>query len=116
MSDKRSNNQAAVLMVTSHKMQPRKAPLNRTKQTELKEALDFAKNNGYIFAVYEKKDDNYVLFNECYLSDIDEHTPIMVKHECYGTDFNEFTTVDGNYCFRLHNNFNVPKIIPIIKR
>ena len=85
------------------------------KQVELKEALDFAKDNGYIFAVYEKKDDNYVLFNECYLSDIDEDVLITVEIVGTGISFREFTTVDGKHRFLLHNNFNVPKIIPIIR-
>jgi hypothetical protein len=86
------------------------------KETKLEEALDFAKENGYIFAVYEKQGENYVLFNECYLSDIEENTPITVRTDSNGTDFNRFETVDGNHCFVLHNNFNVPKIIPIIKK
>jgi hypothetical protein len=83
------------------------------KKVELKEALDFAKNNGYIFAVYEKRDDVYVLINECYLSDIEEHTEIIVKTGGFGTDFNRFMTADGMHCFQLHNNFNVPKTIPV---
>ena len=85
------------------------------KTVKLKEALEFAKENGYLFAVYEKKDDNYILFNEAYLSDIAEDTDIIVKTAGAATDFNEFTTADKQYCFRLHNNFNVPKIIPIIQ-
>jgi hypothetical protein len=86
------------------------------KTIKLKEALDFAKNNSYLFAVYEKQDDNYVLFNEAYMSDIAEDTDIIVKTIGAATDFNEFITADKQYCFRLHNNFNVPKIIPIISR
>ena len=83
---------------------------------KLKEALEFAKKNGYILAVYKKQDDNYVLFNEAYMSDIAEDTDIIVKTTGACTDFNEFITEDKQYCFRLHNNFNVPKIIPIIEQ
>ena len=85
------------------------------KTVKLKEALKFAKKNGYLFAVYKKKDDNYVLFNEAYMSDIAEDTDIIVKTTGAATDFNEFITEDKQYCFRLHNNFNVPKIIPIFQ-
>ena len=83
------------------------------KKITLEEALTFAKENGYVFAVYEKKDDVYVLFNKCYLSDIDEDTEIIVKTNGFGTNFNRFMTVDGQYCFVLHNTFNVPETIPV---
>ncbi len=93
-------------------IQRRRAPLNRTKTIQLKEAIDFARENGYLYAVYEKREDgNYYLINEAYLSDISETTPIIVKTDGSGTSFNEFTTADKTHCFRLHNNFNLPNMI-----
>ena len=85
------------------------------KIIKLKKALDFAKENGYIFAVYKKEDNNYIIQDEAYLSDIYESEEIIVKTTGAATDFNEFMTKDKEYCFRLHNNFNVPKIIPILQ-
>jgi hypothetical protein len=86
---------------------------------KLKEALTFAKDNGYVFAVYRKDGNNYLLHNEAYLSDIDENVNIVVKlrgHNFSDMDFNEFTTEGGEYLFKLHNNFNLPKLIPIIEK
>ena len=92
----------------------RRAPLNNTKKVKFKEAIDFAKENGYLFAVYENDGENFVLKNDAYLSRVHEQEEIVVKIVGSGVSFNEFETADGNHCFRLHNNFNVPKIIPII--
>jgi len=97
-------------------IQRRHAPLNRTKTVQFKEAVDFAEENGYLFAVYDKEGDNFVLKNDAYLSRVHERTEIVVNVVGSGISFNEFVTVDGQYCFRLHNNFNVPKVIPIIQR
>jgi hypothetical protein len=94
------------------------------KKTTLKEAMHFARENGYLFATYKykKQDDNYVLIDEAdtAMELAEEYIDIMVETSGQGiglqTDFNEFTSVDKQYCFRLHNNFNVPNIIPIIRR
>ena len=87
------------------------------KETTLKEAMHFARENGYLFATYKKRGDNYVLIDEAdtAMELAEEYIDIMVKTTGAATDFNEFTSVDKQYCFRLHNNFNVPKIIPIIR-
>ena len=86
------------------------------KTIKLKQAVEFTKNNGYLLAVYKKEDDAYRLYDPCHNDDIvDINTDIVVKTTGAATDFNEFTTKDKQYCFRLHNNFNIPKIIPIIK-
>jgi len=84
------------------------------KIRKLKEALEFAKNNGYLFAIYKKEGNNYKLYEACYTNNLDEDRNITVK--TVGTEifFNEFVTEDKNFCFRLHNNFNIPNIIPII--
>ena len=86
----------------------------KTRIVKFKEALTFAKENGYIFAVYKKEDNKYTIQDEAYMSDIYENENIIVDIVGEGISFNEFTTEDKEYCFRLHNNFNVPKIIPIL--
>ena len=88
------------------------------KKVKLNEALTFAKENGYLFAVYQKKENgNFHKVEEAIWDTLfSEDEEIMVKTTGASTDFNEFETVDGNWCFRLHNNFNTPNIIPVIKR
>ena len=86
------------------------------KKIQLNEAIEFARENGYLFAVYEKGEDgNFHIINEAYTTEVDPLTDIMVKTTGAATDFREFTTVDEKFCFRLHNNFNVPKVIPIFQ-
>ena len=87
------------------------------KIVKLKEAVKFVKNNGYLLAVYKKEGNNYKLYNDCYIVDVvNEDTDIIVKTTGAAIDFNEFITKDKEFCFRLHNNFNLPNIIPIIKK
>jgi len=87
------------------------------KTMQLKEAQRFAMENGYLLAVYKKEGDNYKLYNICYTVDtLDEDTLITVERVGTGVNFRAFTTVDKQFCFRLHSNFNVPNIIPIIER
>ena len=86
------------------------------KIVKLKKACQFAKDNGYLFAIYEKGENgNYILKNDCYI--LEEMNPyetdIVVNIVGAGIDLMEFTTIDEKYCFKLHNNFNVPKIIPV---
>ena len=88
-----------------------------TKKIQFKRALDFAKDNGYLYAIYEKRGENYELVADIHSLVFDdyitEETKIIVKTIGCATDFNEFITEDGQYCFRLHNNLNIPKFIPI---
>ena len=88
------------------------------KIVKLSKATNFAVNNGYLFAVYKKGEDgNYHKVEDCIWDTfIDPDWDIVVKTTGGATDFNEFVTADGEYCFRLHNNFNIPEIIPVIKR
>jgi len=97
-----------------------------TKIVKLKEATEFAKENGYLLAVYKRKQtkdyynivtNNYEFIDDCYPDTVplDIETDIIVSIVGCGLDFKEFTTADKQYCFILHNNFNVPKIIPIIQ-
>jgi hypothetical protein len=83
------------------------------KIIKLSEAVSFARDSGYIFAVYEKKDGKYIIHNECYLSDIEHDTDILVKTNGPYTDFKDFVTTDGRYRFLLHNTFNLKKSLPI---
>ncbi len=89
-----------------------------TKIIELKEAVEFAKENGYLYAVYTKNNDNYDLFLNCYDGEtVDEDSNIIVETTGEGDGlqlhFNKFTTEDGQFMFILHNNFNIPKVIPV---
>ena len=83
---------------------------------KLSEAVEFVKNNGYILAVYHLRDGNYHLLSFVLTNHLDPNTNIIVDTMGQGLDFNEFTTEDKEYCFRLHNNFNVPDIIPVFAR
>ena len=83
---------------------------------KLKKAMEFAKENGYLLAVYKKEGDNYKLYDNCHTVDIvDKDRLITAKTVGTGIDFKEFITEDKEFCFRLHNNFNLPDVIPIIK-
>ena len=85
------------------------------KVIKLKEAIEFVKNNGYLLAIYKKEGDNYKLYCDCYtVSDVDIEILVIVNTTGAATDFNEFTTKDKEYYFRLYNNFNIPNVIPII--
>ena len=92
------------------------------KIIKLEEALEFAKENCYLFAVYGKRDDGYHLIEDTYedddIVDVDSQINIIVKTTGEGMGlqihFNEFTTVDKQYYFILHNNYNISKIIPIL--
>jgi hypothetical protein len=81
--------------------------------TELGEARKFAKENGYILAMYTKNNDgNYDLTNEEDPEEISDST--VIKYNKVGTDkdFSEVETLDRKFIFILHNNYNIPKIIP----
>jgi len=88
------------------------------EKIKFSEAAIFAKDNGYWFAVYKKgSDGDFLLVETCLWSvSIDNDTEIIVKTMGKAIDFNEFITADGKFCLRLHNNFNVPKIIPVFKK
>ena len=88
------------------------------KKTTLLEAANFANENGYLYAVYQKKEDgNFHKIEEAiWESPVDDTTEIMVKTTGACTDFKEFESVDGQFCFRLHNNFNTPEVIPVLTK
>lgn len=111
MKDKRSNNRAAVSMITSHTVQTRRAPLNGTKTVLFKEALDFADDSGYVYAIYERQGSNFVLKDDAYFSRVHENEEIIVGIVGCGLSFSRFETKNGHYLFILHNNFNVPSSV-----
>ena len=85
------------------------------KTAQLKEAIKFAKENGYILAVYKRNGNHYKLYENCYTDDvkgIDENTDITVRIMGSSINFNEFASKDKDFFFLLHNNFNIPNIIP----
>ena len=86
------------------------------KKTTLKEAVEFAEENGYMFAMYQKKDNQYHLVDKsAKAQQLAEETDLEIIVETIGsaTDFNEFTSVDEQVYFLLHNNYNVPEIITL---
>lgn len=84
------------------------------KTVKLEYAYKFARNNGYQYAIYQLAEDgNYHIMSFCFTNHINLQTEIIVEIVGAGIDCNEFTTKDKQYCFRLHNNFNVPDIIPV---
>jgi hypothetical protein len=87
-----------------------------TKTIKLKEALDFARENGYLLAAYKRIGKGFLLHDDNFYINYnveDGERDIVVKTTGACTDFNEFTTTCGQFCFRLHNNFNLPNMIPI---
>ncbi len=86
-----------------------------TKIITLKKAISFAINNGYLLAVYKKDGEQFVLCEDGSIEDIDYCSEIEVKTVGGAIDFNEFPTVDGEYLFKLHNNFNIPKTRPLVR-
>jgi len=85
-----------------------------TKTIKLKEAIDFANESGYKFAVYSKNKDNYDLISKEYNEDlISQDTDIVVNTIGGCIDCAKFYTADKQFMFILHNNCNVPHMIPI---
>ena len=89
-----------------------------TKIIKLKEAIEFAVENGYLYAVYTKNNDNYELFQNCYdYETVDEDSNIVVEttgeNNGLQVHFNQFATEDKQFMFILHNNYNIPKTIPV---
>ena len=81
---------------------------------KLEEAIRFAKENGYLLAVYKRVHNNFNLLTVCIDDEVPEDALIVVDVVGSGLDFCEFTTEDNQFCFRLHNTFNIPDVIPII--
>ena len=88
-----------------------------TKTVTLETACKFVRENHYLLAIYRKEGHNYQKISDCFTLEVDTETPIIVKTTEPPTtiDFTEFITEDKKYCFRLHNNYNVPNIIPVIE-
>ena len=84
------------------------------KIVRIQEAIDFVNENGYLLAVYEKEQDGNFHKRTDDIRSLPSFPDrkVVVKTMGAATDFNEFTTVDRQLCFKLHNNFNIPEIIP----
>ena len=82
-------------------------------QGTFEELNEFAKNNGYVLASYTRTNlkDNWLLDQE--IAEFDDETFIcMVEQLGSGVNFKEAVTKDKLTVFRLHNNFNLPNVIP----
>ena len=77
------------------------------------ELKEFAAENGYVLASYTREwvGENWILDQEIAQYD-DETFVCMVEQFGSGVDFKEAVTKDTLTVFRLHNNFNIPKVIP----
>ena len=81
--------------------------------TELGKVRKFARENGYILAIYTKNNDgNYDLTSEEDTEEVSDSTVIRYDKVGQGQDFKEIETLDRKFIFLLHNNYNVPKFIP----
>jgi hypothetical protein len=94
-----------------------------TKMVEFQEALNFAKNNGYLYAIYRfcKQRNNFYLVADnhlyCYDDYLQEDTKIIIEvDKAKQKNFNKFLTEDRQFCFRLHNNYNIPQFIPLFDK
>ncbi len=87
-----------------------------TIKKTIKDILNFAKENGYIFAVYVRKNINIWQLNNNDLrniiDDIDENNEIVVYKQDNQLDYNITYSMDGKYMFLLHNNYNLKTEIP----
>ena len=86
-----------------------------TTKVKLSEMREFATENGYLIAAYQiGKDNCWFLIHEIidYLDLLGDDT-MIVCNDIGGIDFREVITEDRQYVLRLHNNFNLPKVIPV---
>ena len=83
-------------------------------EIKFKEVQEFAIENGYIIAIYLKeKDGNWHLSKE--MIDYDDISPdiVVLAGNIKGNiNMNETVTKDKKYLFKIHNNYNLPKVIP----
>jgi hypothetical protein len=87
------------------------------KEIKFIEAKNFISSSGYFFAVYQKGGDgNYHKIEDVFdETPIDDNTPILVDTiEDGSIHYKNFMTKDMTYKFKLHNNFNIPDIIPCL--
>jgi hypothetical protein len=85
--------------------------------TELSEVRKFARENGYVLAMYTKNDDGS--FDLTDIEDPEEIADsVVVEYEVVGKyskskDFSKVKTADGKFIFILHNTYNIMKKLPI---
>lgn len=93
--------------------------MKKTTKT-LGEMRQFCLTEGYLFAVYVRQanEDYHLNSGE---ANYDEDTfpddmKIVCDVEGCGVSYREVKSEDGLFIFRIHNNYNLPKIIPTIKK
>lgn len=86
----------------------------------LKELQMFVTENGYLIAIYCKgQDGNWHYDKMIEEESIDPDTVLMANyvkgnnHVGGHTNMNETVSKDKQHLFKLHNNYNIPKIIRI---
>ena len=84
--------------------------------TELGEVRKFARENGYILAMYTRNNDgNYDLTSDEDPEEVKDSVVVRFDRVGEAKDFKEVETLDRKFVFRLHNNYNVPKVVPRIR-
>jgi len=83
---------------------------------KFKSISEFASDNGYLLALYRKNEGgNWDLWDECFQNDDDvifEAGDTFIALERSVIDMTETITPDKKWLFVLHNNYNIPKMIP----
>ena len=84
------------------------------EKVTFQEVREFVSENGYILAVYRKQEDgNWYLTDEVCDNEVVAPDTILLASNIGGNiNFNETVTEDKQILFELHNNFNIPAIIP----
>jgi len=82
---------------------------------DFQEVQEFAVENDYVTAHYDKgKDGNWHLADD--VADFDDvvesDTTVLVKKIKGQLDMKETVTEDKQHLFKLHNNYNIPQVIP----
>lgn len=84
----------------------------------VKDLRDFCLENNYLFASY-KKQDSRDWQKHCEEANYDDSIPdslqIFCDEEGKSISYRETMSLDGQWVFRLHNNYNLPEIIPCIR-
>lgn len=90
------------------------------KKSTFKKLVEFCVDSGYIIAHYQRENDgeDWKLVSEIMCNDdlFSPNTVILCSSsDGSSINYNETSTEDKKNVFRLHNNFNLPKVIPCIK-
>jgi len=88
----------------------------KTKQT-MGDLREFCRENGYLAASYKLAADNKAWLPDNTEANHDDDTfsdemIIICDKVGTGIDYRDCITTDGKYVFRLHNNYNLPDLLP----